>query len=159
MVKIWNCRALASATHSSSVYTYSHLKSSGTFGTSNYSTRSSRITDLVVCDSSHSVAAASSNGQLNVFRVEYAPSGFAASAAAAAPSYSPSVLQDEFAFAGITASKFVDASAEGAVLKVLHFNTSTESMLVYATQKGLIHGWDLRARREVCSFFSIALLN
>lgn len=36
---------------------------------------------------------------------------------------------DEYACAGATAVHSVDASAEGAVLRVEHFNTLTESML------------------------------
>ncbi len=42
----------------------------------------------------------------------------------------------------------VDVSREGSVVQVRHFNTLAESMLVYATQHGVIHGWDLRAQRE-----------
>lgn len=38
---------------------------------------------------------------------------------------------------------------EGPVVKVTHFNTLTESLLVYGTHAGKIHGWDLRAKKEV----------
>jgi hypothetical protein len=38
---------------------------------------------------------------------------------------------------------------DGAVLSVEAYNTNGgESMIVYSTSKGQIHGWDLRCQRE-----------
>jgi hypothetical protein len=74
-----------------------------------------------------------------VFRAEYATNNSMSSLGG----------NDDFVCNGLTHIRQVDVASEGAVMKLEHFNTGTESMLVYATQKGLIHGWDLRARREV----------
>ena len=45
-----------------------------------------------------------------------------------------------------------DVKSEGAALMVRHFTTHSQSMLVYATQMGFIHGWDLRSHREAWVF-------
>ncbi len=89
------------------------------------------------------VAAASSAGAVHVFRVEY-QNGFASSSSSSASSSSSSAFHgtsgsggfgggygygDEYACAGATGVHSVDASVEGAVLRVEHFNTLTESML------------------------------
>jgi phosphoinositide-3-kinase regulatory subunit 4 len=37
---------------------------------------------------------------------------------------------------------------EGAVVSLQHLNTDVCSVLMYATQKGGVHGWDLRCAKE-----------
>jgi phosphoinositide-3-kinase regulatory subunit 4 len=38
--------------------------------------------------------------------------------------------------------------AEGPVVAMAHFNSLTQSLLAFATTKGRVHGWDLRAKKE-----------
>ena len=76
---------------------------------------------------------------MHVFRVEY-QNGFASSSSSSSSSAFNGTsgsgsfgggygYGDEYACAGATGVHSVDASAEGAVLRVEHFNTLTESML------------------------------
>jgi phosphoinositide-3-kinase regulatory subunit 4 len=39
-------------------------------------------------------------------------------------------------------------STGGAIMALDHYNTDNESIIIYATNKGGIHGWDLRAKKE-----------
>jgi len=136
IVRIWDSQRLKLTAHARSQLSY---------------VQGGRITSLTVCDSSHAVAAASSNGSLHVFKVEYASdtnvnadgSGSSGGASGPAP------LQR---YIGLSDVKRIDPSpvntgGEGCMLAVEHFNTLTESLLVYATQK-CVHGWDLRSKRE-----------
>jgi phosphoinositide-3-kinase regulatory subunit 4 len=43
--------------------------------------------------------------------------------------------------------KYIDAT-EGPIVGLEHFNLGSQSLLVYATNKGKIHGWDLRMKGE-----------
>jgi hypothetical protein len=81
---------------------------------------------------SHSVCSASTNGSVHVFKVEVA---------------GLSSKEDSPRYVGLTDIKRIDKE-EGAVLQIAHFNTLTESMLAFATQRGGVHGWDLRARED-----------
>lgn len=96
-----------------------------------YSSQKGRILDVTVCDSSHSIASCSDDGSVHVFKAEYATSDDINST-----------------YVGISMIKNVDVVEEGAVMRVEHFNNMTESLLVYATKKGYIHAWDLRAQRQ-----------
>lgn len=51
-------------------------------------------------------------------------------------------------YVGVSTVKNIEADNEGAVLQVEHFSTLSESLLVYGTQIGRIHCWDLRSRAE-----------
>jgi WD40 repeat protein len=116
-VKIWDIGRLKVQPHATSQLTYS---------------QGGRITSVVLCDSSHSVASASDRGSVHVFRVEYAPA-----VEEAAPRYT-----------ALSEVKNIDTGIEGSVLTVEHFNTVSESLLTYGTRRGIIHGWDLRSRHE-----------
>lgn len=134
IVKIWDAGRLKLTAHARSQLSYA---------------QHGRITSLTVCDSSHSVASASSNGSVHVFKVEYAsaPSDSAGPDGSSAPVGAPSSQR----YLGLSEVRRVDpdpVSGEGSVLSVAHFNTLSESMLVYATQKA-VHGWDLRSKKDV----------
>ncbi len=43
----------------------------------------------------------------------------------------------------------VSSQCEGGIVAVSHFASLTQSMVVYATTQGKMHGWDLRAKRCV----------
>ena len=105
-----------------------------------YSSQASPILDLTICDSSHSIASCSKDGSVHVFKVEY-------NSAAKLNNYT-----------GISMIKTVDSSSEGPVIRLEHFNTNSESLLVYATQRGHLYGWDLRASRQVLSILLIFII-
>jgi phosphoinositide-3-kinase regulatory subunit 4 len=118
-VKIWDCQKLKLQANARSTLTYPFK---------------GKVKDLTMCDSSHSIAAATDTGVISVFKVELALS------------------EDHHRYGGLTELKKIDTSEEGAVCAIEHFNTVTESLLVYATKRGVIHGWDLRSRREQFKF-------
>ncbi len=57
-VKIWSCQAFAAASNAMSSLTYA--------------AQGGQITDVAVCDSSHSFASSSSSGSVHVVRLDYA---------------------------------------------------------------------------------------
>lgn len=137
IVKIWDSGRLKLTAHARSQLSYQ---------------QQGRIMALTVCDSSHSVASASSNGSLHVFKVEYAGHGDGGDGAAGGSGVGSSSGSGASAhrYQGLSEVKRFDPDpvhGEGSMLQVAHFNTLTESLLVYATQKA-VHGWDLRSRRE-----------
>ena len=105
-----------------------------------------RVTAVAMVDSSHSIVAASDVGLLEVMKVEYAPSADDSGASSGGGSTNSSSGHSKYG--GWSEVKKIDARAEGSVLCVEHFNTITESLLLYGTQKGAVHTWDLRSRRE-----------
>eukprot|EP00051_Salpingoeca_urceolata_P013431 m.168711 g.168711 ORF g.168711 m.168711 type:complete len:1395 (-) comp17794_c0_seq2:240-4424(-) len=83
-----------------------------------------RITRMVVCDQSYSIASAADNGSLHVVRVEHAMRRFTP------------MMQ-----------KNLDLDEDGCIVDLHHLG-GHESVLAYATVRGRIHGWDLRTERE-----------
>lgn len=51
-------------------------------------------------------------------------------------------------YTGCTPLKTGMERAEGPVVAISHFNSLTQSVLAFATTKGKVHGWDLRAKHE-----------
>lgn len=92
------------------------IKAEGT-----YTHQKSEIISLAILDSSHSIASGARDGTLHIFRVEYS----------------------DDSFAGLQNKTPLD-SEENSVVAIEHFNTITESLIVFATQAGNIHGWDMR---------------
>ena len=129
-IKIWDCERLRNSASASSHLTYSQL--------------SGRITALALCESSHAVAAASESGALHVVKVEYVSK----EAPVALNASSPASGLPKRRCVGFSEVHKIDANQEGSILAVDHFNTVSESLLVYVTKRGFIHGWDLRAREE-----------
>lgn len=83
------------------------------------------VTSVCVCDGFHSVASASSNGSLHLFRVDANQSG------------------DNIEYGNL--AKVTNMTApEGGILAVKHFNRLCQSLLVYGTRHS-IRGWDLRS--------------
>ncbi|RLN60168.1 hypothetical protein BBP00_00006118 [Phytophthora kernoviae] len=85
------------------------------------------ITDMKVLTNSHSVASASSNGTVHVFRVD--------KVSASGGNVQASGLKEL-------------RTNNSAVMGIDYLNNVTESLLLYATRDGKIHAWDLRMRRE-----------
>lgn len=93
-----------------------------------------KIKTVCVCENSHSVASGSSNSSIHVFRIE---------SALKKDKTNNSIHE----YKSTSTVKTIDKS-EGGVVKVDHFDTESQSVLVYVTDKGKIHGWDLRSKTE-----------
>uniref|UniRef100_K3WTL6 non-specific serine/threonine protein kinase n=1 Tax=Globisporangium ultimum (strain ATCC 200006 / CBS 805.95 / DAOM BR144) TaxID=431595 RepID=K3WTL6_GLOUD len=112
-VKLWSIRSMQHSINQGSRCTYD-----GQGGV---------LTDMVVLENSHSVASASSNGSVHVFRVDKV-----------------NAVGGNFHATGLK-----DIRTENSAVMVLdYFNNVSESLLIYATRNGEIHAWDLRMRRE-----------
>ncbi|TMW55206.1 hypothetical protein Poli38472_013097 [Pythium oligandrum] len=112
-VKLWSIRSM------------NHSINQGSRST--YDGQAGVLTDMVVLDNSHSVASASSNGTVHVFRVDKV-----------------NATSGNFQTTGLREIR----SEKSAVMVLDHLNNVTESLLIYATRDGTIHAWDLRQRRE-----------
>eukprot|EP00457_Paulinella_chromatophora_P000231 gb/GEZN01000231.1/.p1 GENE.gb/GEZN01000231.1/~~gb/GEZN01000231.1/.p1 ORF type:complete len:1689 (+),score=318.73 gb/GEZN01000231.1/:174-5240(+) len=95
-----------------------------------------RVYALCMCDDSHAVAAANDQGQLRVFKIEIAD----------AKTEDDHANQANKRIIGKSEIRTINCEAEGALLAVEHFNSLCESVLVGATQRGNLYGWDLRAK-------------
>src|SRR3546814_14092363 len=51
----------------------------------------------------------------------------------------------------VCSSDLIDAN-EGPVVNVHHFNSDRASILMYTTQRGIVHTWDLRSSTEPFQF-------
>lgn len=112
-VKLWSIRSMQHSINQGSRCTYD-----GQGGV---------LTDMIVLDNSHSVASASSNGSVHVFRVDKV-----------------NAVGGNFHATGLKELR----TENSAVMVLDHLNNVTESLLIYATRNGTIHAWDLRMRRE-----------
>ncbi|KAK9806003.1 hypothetical protein WJX73_003643 [Symbiochloris irregularis] len=112
-VKVWDCRRLERDVSFRSRLTFS--------------SQGGRMLAVAGCEGGQSVASASSNGSIHVWRVEYT------TRAGGAPDR----------YTGLTGRCQV-APDEGAVLDVVEWG----GLLLFATQKGALHGWDLRCKRD-----------
>ncbi|KAF0698480.1 Aste57867_10903 [Aphanomyces stellatus] len=115
-VKIWSVKGLAHGINPSSRGTYE--------------AQGGLLTDMVVCQHSHSIATSSSNGSVHVFRVDRVSSAMSNSM--------------QYHTLGLREMKLQDDS----VLVLNQINTATECLLIYGTRRGFVYGWDLRFRRE-----------
>jgi len=97
-----------------------------------------RINDLAIVEGSHSVVSGASDGSLHVWRVDMV-------SGSAQPSASDT--RNASRVAGSSLVRQTNPT-EGEILAVNQFNTSSASILTFATQKGFIHSWDLRCARE-----------
>lgn len=112
------------------------------------------INDGAVIDGTHSIATASKDGSVHVWRVDMQ------SNAKTLPDPSNSAPTVEAASALPRSSAFVSGSSlirsvnsgEGEILSVQHFNSDIASVVTFATQRGGIHGWDLRMPKEAFRF-------
>jgi len=95
-----------------------------------------RLLDITICDCSHSFASVSSSGTIHVCKVEYSID-----------------RQDNSAqkYVGCAMVKSLEPD-EGAILAVEHANTITESLLMFGSQTGIVHSWDLRSQYEPWHF-------
>lgn len=140
--KIWQIRGIDRVAFPRSSATYSKHKGS--------------ILDVCHIENSHTVATASDDGSIHVWRVDLASSSIPETSANAAGDLDPagghgSVRSPGLSVSGYSVIKTLDTS-EGSVVSVQHYSGEMSSVLVYATQKGAIHGWDMRSTKECFSF-------
>jgi len=100
------------------------------------------ILDACMIENTHSIALATSEGHVQVARIDLMKP----------PTRNQRAKQQviehpKFTVAGSTELRTVNPN-EGPILSVVHFNGDSFSLLVYATQKGFLHGWDLRSKSE-----------
>ncbi|PKY37517.1 ARM repeat-containing protein [Rhizophagus irregularis] len=118
-VKIWDCSRFVKNFNNRSRVTYNQ--------------QGGKIKCIAFIDSTHSIAAASDNGSIHVFRIDYVPG-------TNSPKYGKPVtvretyLNDEYA------------------VTMEHYETGTDSILLYATSKGNICGLDLRTMEVIWTF-------
>lgn len=101
-----------------------------------------RINDIAMLEGSHSVVSGASDGSIHIWRVDMVP----ASKTIGSQQDRDQQKMDS-RVVGTTNIKEVDKK-EGEVMCVSHFTSSSASCITYATQKGIIHSWDLRDTRE-----------
>jgi len=90
----------------------------------------SAVTSIAICQDSHSVAAASIQGSIHVFRVDAGVPG-----------------QKDSRGMSTNVVRRLDQS-DGVILKLEHFDKGNESIIAYATDRGDIRTWDLRSQKE-----------
>jgi phosphoinositide-3-kinase regulatory subunit 4 len=128
-VKVWDCRRLERDVCVGSQRTWS--------------SQSGCITAVAICERTHSVASASDDGSVRVFRVE--TGGTVASKSASSHG------ADKVS-AKLTTVQSGCFETDGGVLALTHFTSGTASILAYTTLHGCVNGWDLRTNRESWSF-------
>jgi len=96
-----------------------------------------RINDLAMVEGGHSVISGASDGSVHLWRVDLVSSS--------------ALSQTD----GREVSRVVGSSElrktshdEGEILAVNHFNTASASIYAFATQRGIVHSWDLRSATE-----------
>jgi phosphoinositide-3-kinase, regulatory subunit 4 len=92
-------------------------------------------------EGTHTVVSGASDGSVHVWRVEMAKAG------GTAMHTNDPKSQIRYRSVGASNVRTMDKH-EGEVLSVSHFNSSSASVITYATQVGMIHSWDLRCECE-----------
>ncbi|CCI47798.1 unnamed protein product [Albugo candida] len=120
-VKLWSIRSMQHSINQRSQCTYD--------------VHGGVLTDMLVMDNCHSVVCASTNGIVSLFRVDRG-SNTSSTSNISSPSKS-------FQTTEIKQVRVHDQ----AIVVLDHFDTVSESLVVYATRDGSIYAWDLRMRR------------
>ena len=94
-----------------------------------------RINDVAMVEGTHSVVSGDSNGSVHVWRVDMVQSTGTQSWSRNARTVGSSEIRQM-------------QPGEGEILAVTHFTGLSSSVLMFATQKGTIHSWDLRCAQE-----------
>jgi phosphoinositide-3-kinase regulatory subunit 4 len=99
---------------------------------------------VAMCDNTTSLAAGCDDGSVSILRADI----LHANGANSATVLKGGVQQQGGSRVRCNNVKTIQDD-EGAVMAVRHCSTHTQSLLVYATQNGFIHGHDLRMRHEI----------
>jgi len=122
-----------------------------------YAQQPGRIMDACCVEGTRSMCSASDQGDVHVWRVDLLGSaghggsgsgGGGGSGGAASPRTASGARGGGGESMGTVEVRRVPLAHEGPVVGVAHFNTDRSSLLLYATQKGWVHGWDLRCEAE-----------
>lgn len=134
--KVWQIRGIDRIAFPRSSLTYSQHKGA--------------LTDITTIENSHSVATASEDGSVHVWRVDVV-------ANSTLTSINDNLGFDDVPIAtlrqpGLTVGGYSTIrqlnESEGSIVSLQHFNGDMSSCLIYASQKGIVHGWDLRMSQE-----------
>ncbi|KAH3745776.1 Serine/threonine-protein kinase ppk19 [Pelomyxa schiedti] len=87
-----------------------------------------KVTSLTICDNSHSIAAATDTGSIALFKVEV----------------SDATANTPHRYNRVTTLKTCENTG-GSVVQVDNFQAGEQFVVVYATSRGQIAGWDIRA--------------
>ena len=90
-----------------------------------YTHQKGEIISLAILNDSHTIASGSREGSIHLFKVDY--------------------INKEFT---PLLNKFTLDPEEGSIVTMEHFNTYMESLLVFGTHSGNIHGWDIRKKKS-----------
>lgn len=138
-VKIWEV-----AKHASKK---AHMRSSLT-----YSMHKAPVVDCLILDNSHSVVSCSTDGDLHLWRVDVASTVTNRMSSQVMAPTSSSSSSPSSSVEGTTVIKEHDVEQEGGVSNLMSFNTDRASIVMYTTQRGRVHSWDLRSSKEPFSF-------
>ncbi len=53
---------------------------------------------------------------------------------------------------GLSVIKTINTQEQGVVNGLMHYNSDIASMIVYSTQRGGVHAWDMRSYKDAFSF-------
>jgi WD40 repeat protein len=120
-----------------------------------YSGHGGGVTALCVIDNSHSVASASVDGQVHVWRVELACStskrrpkdpkdGAAGSTQSGTAAGQSQVPGSGLTVRALSVVRTLDPG-DGCVTALQHFTDEMASVVAFSTQRGTVAGWDLRS--------------
>jgi phosphoinositide-3-kinase regulatory subunit 4 len=103
-----------------------------------------RINDLAMVEGGHSVVSGASDGSVHVWRVDLVSSS---SKQSSASTNNDLTMYQRSRVAGSSQIRRLNPS-EGEILAVNHYNSTAASVLMFASQKGYVHSWDLRCAVE-----------
>lgn len=103
--------------------------------------RPTRINDVAMLEGTYSVVSGDSGGCVNVWRVDMITSSGQNLQTDQVRS------QERSRVVGSTSTRSANPR-EGEILAVSHFNSSSASVVTFATQQGVVHSWDLRCATE-----------
>jgi phosphoinositide-3-kinase regulatory subunit 4 len=109
-----------------------------------YAQQGGRILDACMVENTRSVCTGSDTGDVHVWRVDLVGPTTSASVGESAARGGRGGARAM----GTSEVRRVPVALEGPVLALSHFNTDSGSMILYGTQKGYIHCWDLRTEEE-----------
>lgn len=119
------------------------------------------VLDCCVIENSHSFASSSRDGAVHVWRADLVSTNAQNTAGAtnsnqdmsanSALPYSSGNVCSTHSVSGTTQIRQISAEREGSVVCVQHYHSDVSSVVVFATQRGGLHGWDLRTPREAFS--------
>lgn len=117
-----------------------------------YTKHTTGVMDACAIENTHSIATCSKDGKVHVWRVDLAMgSNPKVADTTAVDNTGVGNSYTRFNVLGSSVVKTMDPE-EGSVLAIQHYNSEVASVLTYATQRGGVHGWDLRMPDQAFRF-------